>query len=290
MKENKKYEKMKERENKTIFEDNINNETNFDNKSLSFEEDISQKYILFKEYEGYEEIIRCLDSEKNKNKEYEIHNEIIAFLKIGKKKELKEELIKIDIDYLVFEEKVLNEKENKKNNIKGELKLYSKENNIHKIKKVNHSYKEEIKNLRIDDDEILILYKVEKNENYQRIQLFGYEFVENNKDICKLIIKNKEYKLNEYINIKNIKNTKLIKIRLKGINKIEDISYMFNGCKELYGIYNNSIWNIKNIINMDKMFLYCSSLCELKININWNTNNVYNMSGLFSGCSSLKEL
>ena len=172
MKENKKYEKMKERENKTIFEDNINNETNFDNKSLSFEEDISQKYILFKEYEGYEEIIRCLDSEKNKNKEYEIHNEIIAFLKIGKKKELKEELIKIDIDYLVFEEKVLNEKENKKNNIKGELKLYSKENNIHKIKKVNHSYKEEIKNLRIDDDEILILYKVEKNENYQRIQLF----------------------------------------------------------------------------------------------------------------------
>ena len=83
---------------------------------------------------------------------------------------------------------------------------------------MNYSYKEEIKKLNIDNDKILILYKVEKGVDYQKIKLFGKKFVENNKDICKLIIKSKEYKLNEYIIIKNIKNTNLI--RLKGIIKL----------------------------------------------------------------------
>ena len=62
------------------------------------------------------------------------------------------------------------------------IKSFFKQTNIHKIKKMNHSY-EEIKK-RIDDNEIIIVYKVKNNENCQKIKSYGEQFVENNKDIC----------------------------------------------------------------------------------------------------------
>ena len=53
-----------------------------------------------------------------------------------------------------------------------------------------------------DKTEINIIYNIE-NKDY--IHLFGIKFVENNKDNCKMIIDNKEYKLKIFLMLKIIK-------------------------------------------------------------------------------------
>ena len=77
-----------------------------------------------------------------------------------------------------------------------------------------------------NNTEINIIYNI-KYKKY--IKLFGDEFVENNKNICKMIIDNKEYEMEDSYKIKNYKNN-ILKIKLKGINNITNMSYMFNGC------------------------------------------------------------
>ena len=49
-------------------------------------------------------------------------------------------------------------------------------------------------------NEINIIYNI---KDKVEISLFGYEFVKNNKNICKMIIDNKEYKIKEKYNINN---------------------------------------------------------------------------------------
>ena len=46
----------------------------------------------------------------------------------------------------------------------------------------------------IDISKINIIYNINK-ENSEYLYIFGYRFVENNKNICKMIIDNKEYKI-----------------------------------------------------------------------------------------------
>ena len=43
-----------------------------------------------------------------------------------------------------------------------------------------------------DISEINIIYDIKKRNN---IRIFGHNFVENNKNICKMIIDNKEYEI-----------------------------------------------------------------------------------------------
>ena len=70
--------------------------------------------------------------------------------------------------------------------------------------------------LNEDISEIIIIYNIKREEN--KINIFDFNFVKNNKNICKLIIDNKEYELTEKYKIYNNNNTSL-KIKLKGINK-----------------------------------------------------------------------
>ena len=57
-----------------------------------------------------------------------------------------------------------------------------------------------------DISEINIIYDINGKSN---IYIFGSKFVENNKNICKMIIDNKEYELAEYYNVKGNNNNKL---------------------------------------------------------------------------------
>ena len=82
------------------------------------------------------------------------------------------------------------------------------------------------KNIKNDLTKINIIYNIENKDN---IRLFGFYFVENNKNICKIITDNKEYEINAKYNDKKYKNNKL-KIELKGINNIPDMSNIFDGC------------------------------------------------------------
>jgi len=115
-----------------------------------------------------------------------------------------------------------------------------------------------------DNSEINIIYNIDEDENI--IQIFGSEFVKNNKKICKMIINNKEYEITKNFNVlnyKDYKNDKQLKIKLKGIDNINNMSNMFNGCSLLSSLPDFSKWNTINVTNMSYMFYKCSSLSSL---------------------------
>ena len=98
-----------------------------------------------------------------------------------------------------------------------------------------------------DISEINIIYKIEEENN---IRIFGSEFVKNNKNICKMIIDNKEYEITEEYYIENNNNNNKLKIKLKGIDNVTDMSYMFARCSSLSSLPDISQWNTDNSIDM----------------------------------------
>ena len=185
---------------------------------------------------------------------------------------------------------------------------YESENNKNNfIFKILNIYNEMNKN------EIDLIYNIPNNQD--KIKIFGKYFVPGNNDYCKIICENKEYELTEYFDCKNIKNNKL-EIKLKGINNVADLSFMFAGCSELSyqsnfsnldTTYTSNIerlfqgcqfeklpdiskFNTINVINMDSLFSGCTLLKSIPDISNWNTSNVLIMSEMFSNCSSLESL
>ena len=102
---------------------------------------------------------------------------------------------------------------------------------------------------------INIIYDI-NNEEGDEIDIFGYDFVKNNKNKCKMIIDNIEYEITNKYNIKNYKYNSL-NIKLKGINKISNMSSMFRGCSSLSSLSDISNWNTNNVTNMTDMFYGC---------------------------------
>ena len=129
-----------------------------------------------------------------------------------------------------------------------------------------------------DESFINIIYNInEDDRKCGNINIFGSKFVKNNRDKCKMIIDNKEYEITEQYNIENYINNEL-KIKLKGINKITDMSNIFRECKSLSSLSDISKWNTNNVANMSYMFCECKSLLSLPDISKWNTYNVTNMS------------
>ena len=114
-----------------------------------------------------------------------------------------------------------------------------------------------------DISEINLIYDINK-ENKEDINIFGEEFVKNNKNICKMIIDNKEYAISEKYNIKTYKKNKL-KIKLKGFDNINDMTYMFYGCSSLSSLPDISKWNTNNVFDIYDMFFGCSNIIFSKI-------------------------
>ena len=139
-------------------------------------------------------------------------------------------------------------------------------------------------------DEILLKYKLEINNN--KIRIFGSKFVENNKGICKISINGKQKELCEFYEIKNCKPGKddILEIKLTGVIKITNASWMFCGCTELLSLSDISKWNSKDIINMSHMFEGCKNLKNINELLLFNTNKVKDMSYMFYECTSLESL
>ena len=72
---------------------------------------------------------------------------------------------------------------------------------------------------------INIIYDINK-EKGDEINIFGYKFVENNKNKCKMIINNMEYEITKKYNIENYNNNKL-NIKIKIIGNITNMRYIF---------------------------------------------------------------
>ena len=103
-------------------------------------------------------------------------------------------------------------------------------------------------------DEIIIKYKINKNE------IFDYKFIKNNKDKCKIIYEEKEYEIKEKWNIDDKIKNEILEIKLKGINNIVDMSYMFYNCSNLSNLPDISKWDTNNVTDMRYMFNNCSNL------------------------------
>jgi len=146
-----------------------------------------------------------------------------------------------------------------------------------------------------NNDEITIQYKINnniiKNMFGSDIKIFGQIFVDNNKEKCKIIINEKEEELKSIIKSKDIIRMDILTIKLKGINNITDISYMFEGCNSLIYIFGIKNWNTSKVVNMSHMLADCSDNKYLPEELSFlNTENVMNLNGIFSNCKNLELL
>ena len=93
----------------------------------------------------------------------------------------------------------------------------------------------------------------------KKINIFGENFVKNNKKNCKFIFNKKEYEIMHYFEIPNWKNNIIIEIILILVSNNIDISYMFSGCTSLLFISENlSNLDISNSKNMNSFScLHC---------------------------------
>ena len=107
-----------------------------------------------------------------------------------------------------------------------------------------------------NNDEITLIYKIDKN--VKSIKIFDSEFVNNNKNICKIIHENKETELKEYINVESEKE--ILEIKLKGINQIANANKMFYECSSLLSIPDFFRWDLSNINQKLEMFKGCNKL------------------------------
>ena len=131
----------------------------------------------------------------------------------------------------------------------------------------------ELNHIKSENDEIKIKYK--NPENKKTLEIFGSSFVYlNRENQCKIIYKEKEYKLTNILNIE--KNNEEIEIILKGINNITNMNRMFyfTSLTSLQSLPHASIWNTSNVTNMREIFYGCSLLTSLPDISKWDTSNV----------------
>ena len=135
-------------------------------------------------------------------------------------------------------------------------------------------------------------YIIYKPKNEGNVRIFGANFVNNNKKKCKIIYKNKEFELKEYFNDINKKynNKDEIKIKLKGINNITNMSHMFESCSTLSSLPDILKWDTSKVTSMSGMFSSCYNLFSLPDISKWDTSKVTSMGYMFSNCSVLSSL
>ncbi len=89
---------------------------------------------------------------------------------------------------------------------------------------------------------------------YTKLKIFGETFVKNNSKNCIIEIDGIEREICENLELdKDLQKNRTIKIKLKEIRTITDMSFMFCG-KDIPILSIDISWDTKNIINMSRMF------------------------------------
>ena len=107
----------------------------------------------------------------------------------------------------IFKEKYKIKKNNVKDNNIDEITIIYKNK---KIENINEELKKEMKS--------------KLGEEMSKNKLFGEIFVRNNKNNCKIIINGKENELVSFYDIERLEENEILEIKLKGINKIKNMS------------------------------------------------------------------
>ena len=221
-------------------------------------------YITLKGFSDYNDNVSIYDFCNNDN--------IVKSIKLYDSIELIIEKIKKRIPHfykLDFLDNFFNDKNQRKFNTYFEYKSNKEFNNQINLYEYN-------KNL------IKELIKEKRN-----LKLFHLNFISTNRDKCKLIINGEEFELFEEINFKFFLENKELEIKIKQINPITDMSFMFAYSDSLAFITDISNLDTSKVTNMECMFLSCKYIPDIS---NWDTSNVRNMSSIFSNCGSLELL
>ena len=133
----------------------------------------------------------------------------------------------------------------------------------------------------------LIYYKKEvKDDENRDNNIFGFQFVENNKNNIELKINGIKSELVKKYELKYGENN--IEIIIK--NKITNFKYMFYNCISLKNIEGLKYLEVSNGNNFSYMFYKCKSLSDIKGLENWNVSNGNNFSYMFGLCDSLSDI
>ena len=271
------------RKKKEILEKNNILKNNIDKFKIIIQEIIKKLNIVLDNIEKYYEINKnIIDNINNKNRNYEMLFNI---------NNINNDNINDDIKNIIDESDINVQFQNI-------MKLYSSMNKKSELQNINENKKEtknELKNINKSQNinkpknEIIIKYKINKGDT--EINIFGLEFVINNKNICKYIYEGKEYELSKTFNLNNYDKSKdILEIKLTGIQNVTNMSSLFYLCFSLISIPDISEWDTSNITNMSFIFCACNSLMSLPDISKWNTSNVTDMACMFSCCISLKSL
>ena len=74
------------------------------------------------------------------------------------------------------------------------------------------------------------------------------------------------------------------------VSGIENMSYMFYGCKNLKSIGDISGWDISKVNDMSYMFYKCENLVSVGNLFSWDVSKVTTMSNMFYNCKHLKYI
>jgi len=183
--------------------------------------------------------------------------------------------------------KINNNVNNMMNNLDNYIQKENEEENLNIIDEITIKY---IKDKANFFDSILKLQLFKLKESKSSDKLFGENFVEINKHLCKIIIGNKEYELKSYLNKEcDEVNKNEFEIKLKGISKITDLSCMFCGCLSFDSIKGFSNINTSKITRLSHMFSFCKITYIPDIS-KWDTSNVEYIDHMFLNCLNLKSL
>ncbi len=180
---------------------------------------------------------------------------------------------------------------------KGKFKLKKVEYGIilkNAIKEFSEKKKKEMeetyKNLYEFLDTMNMMYIVPNDKN---IKLFSEEFVKRYKGFCQIKYHGLKYSLRQYFErsylTKEDIQKGIIRITLKGIKYVKNMSFMFSKCHHLKK-FNAKRTDFSKVENMEYMFECCDNLEDVSDTSYWNLENVISLKGLFCGCKKLKTI
>ena len=168
----------------------------------------------------------------------------------------------MECNYIHFKLKDKNNNNLNKNKILDLFKL-SIGNNIISLNSKKNKSKSSNQNIQIiyyqkyiKKNLVKMIYTYLDNSNL--IKILDKEFILNNIKRANIIMNNKEYKLKENLDYRELKTKYLIKIKFLDI--IIDLNSMFKGCKTLSHIYKFQNLNAKYLKTLYCLFYGCYSL------------------------------
>ena len=187
--------------------------------------------------------------------------------------------------------KNINEIINYNSKLLGEMNIF-KTDNFMNIIRVSTDYFSKMCKPREGDyseNEIISTYQMYKGDRI--IQIFGQEFIKNNKYNFDLYLNNQKYDLRDEFNFQAEKQqNEILQIKIVSKGMITSMKGMFFNCSRLIGISPKSKWNTSHVTDMSFMFCGCSNLRELPDFSTWNTSCLCDMSYMFRGCQQVDKI